>query len=93
MLEMTLTIHGKVQGVGFRYSVLEKIESLQIMVRGYILNKPNGTVEIKAQGDIESLKDVRRIAVEGNDKSKIRDIEEVIQEISEYTYDSFNVLS
>jgi len=91
MLEMILTIHGKVQGVGFRYSVIDNIESEQIIVRGYICNKPNGTVEIVAQGDIESLKDLRRIAVAGSDNSSIRDVEEVIQEIDEYTYDSFNI--
>jgi acylphosphatase len=91
MLEMILTIHGKVQGVGFRYSVIDNIESEQIIVRGYICNKPNGSVEIVAQGDIESLKDLRRIAVAGSDNSSIRDVEEVIQEIDEYTYDSFNI--
>lgn len=91
MLEMILTIHGKVQGVGFRYSVIDNIESEQIIVRGYICNKPNGTVEILAQGDIENLKDLRRIAVAGSDRSSIRDVEEVIQEIDEYTYDSFNI--
>ena len=60
-------------------------------VVGYIFNKPNGTVEIKAQGSIEALKDLRRFAVEGSSRSEVREIEEVFQEISEFTYDTFDI--
>lgn len=91
MLEMRLVIHGRVQGVGYRYSIIEKIESNQVMVRGYVFNNPNGTVEILAQGDIEALKDVRRFASQGSSNSLVREIEEVIQNISDYSYDSFNI--
>lgn len=88
---MKLVVHGRVQGVGYRYSIIDKIESFQVIVKGYVKNLPNGTVEILAQGDIEALKDVRRFASEGSSKSVVRDVEEVIQEISEATYDSFDV--
>ncbi len=91
MLEMTLIIHGSVQGVGYRYSIIEQIEENQTLVRGYVFNKPNGAVEILAQGDIEALKDVRRFASTGSARSMVREIEEIIQEISEYTYDSFDI--
>lgn len=91
MLEMTLTVNGRVQGVGYRYSIIEYIENNQLMVRGHIYNKPNGTVEIVAQGDIETLKDLRRFAVIGSDRSVVRDIEEAISELDEYTFDSFDI--
>ena len=91
MLQMKLTIHGRVQGVGYRYSIIEQIEDNQTMVRGYVYNMPNGTVEIIAQGNIEALKDVRRFASAGNAKSVVREIEEVIQEISQYEFDSFDI--
>lgn len=91
MLEMKLTIHGRVQGVGYRYSIIDQIEQYQTQVRGYIYNMPNGTVEILAQGDIEALKDVRRFASQGSDRSMVREIEEVIHEISSYDYDSFDI--
>jgi len=91
MLEMKLVVHGRVQGVGFRYNVIEQIESHQTQVRGYIYNMPNGTVEIVAQGDIEALKDVRRFASQGSLRSMVREIEEVIHEISSYDYDSFDI--
>lgn len=88
---MKLTVHGRVQGVGYRYSIIEQIEQNQTQVRGYIYNMPNGTVEILAQGDIEALKDIRRFASNGSIKSMVREIEEVIQEISDYKYDSFDI--
>jgi acylphosphatase len=91
MLEMTLIVHGRVQGVGYRYSIIEYLEQNQIIVKGYIYNHPNGTVEILAQGNIEALKDVRRFAVEGSSRSEVRQIEEVIQEVSESVYDSFDI--
>lgn len=91
MLEMKLIIHGRVQGVGYRYSILHHIEANQIMVRGYVINNPNGTVEIVGQGDIEALKDLRKAALEGSPNCQVREIEEVIQDIHEYTYDSFEI--
>lgn len=91
MLEMKLIIHGRVQGVGYRYSILNHIESEQIMVRGYVLNCPNGTVEIVGQGDIEALKDLRKAALKGSPNSQVREMEEVIQDIHEYSYDSFEI--
>jgi len=91
MLEMKLTIHGRVQGVGYRYSIIEQIESQQTMVKGYVYNMPNGAVEIIAQGSIEALKDVRRFAGTGSSECLVREIEEIIHEISEYGYDSFDI--
>lgn len=88
---MKLTIHGRVQGVGYRYSIIDQIEKNQTVVRGYVQNQANGTVRIIAQGDIEALKDIRRFALEGSGKSQVREIEEVIQELSEYTFDSFDI--
>ena len=91
MLEMKLIVHGRVQGVGYRYSIIDQIEKNQVIVRGYVFNRPNGTVEVIGQGDIESLKDLRRVVVEGSDRSEVREVEEVVQEISEYSYDSFEI--
>lgn len=90
---MKLTIHGSVQGVGYRYSIIDQIESNQTIVRGYVQNQPNGTVKIIAQGDIEALKDIRRFALEGSSRSSVREIEEVIQDITDYSFDSFDILS
>ena len=90
---MKLTVHGRVQGVGYRYSIIDQIESNQTIVRGFVSNLPNGTVKIVAQGDIEALKDVRRFALEGSSRSEVREIEEVIQEVPSFTYSSFEIIA
>lgn len=41
-------VHGLVQGVGFRYFVLNRAEELGL--RGYVRNRWNGTVEVVAEG-------------------------------------------
>ena len=41
--------HGRVQGVGFRYTALHVSRSHR--VAGYVRNMPNGTVELEAEGD------------------------------------------
>lgn len=56
-----LTISGRVQGVGFRYSAQQKAMELNLV--GWVKNKPDGTVELEVEGDrsyvseyIEALK-------------------------------------
>jgi len=48
-----LTIHGHVQGVGFRYYVKQKAEYLEIS--GFVKNLMNGNVYVEAEGDPEHL--------------------------------------
>lgn len=43
-----IIFHGRVQGVGFRYSVLQK--ALEHKVTGWVMNKDDGTVELEAEG-------------------------------------------
>lgn len=49
----TATIHGRVQGVGFRFYVQNKAISLN--VTGWTRNSPEGTVEILANGSLNNL--------------------------------------
>ncbi|MBS0001329.1 MAG: acylphosphatase [Cyclobacteriaceae bacterium] len=44
-----LTITGRVQGVGFRYSALQKAKEHNI--KGYVKNQYDGSVFIEAEGD------------------------------------------
>jgi acylphosphatase len=91
MLEIRLIVHGRVQGVGYRHSIISQIEEEQCMVKGYIWNKPNGDVEIVGQGTIEQLKDLRRYAVKGSSSSSVREVEETLNEIAVVEYDSFEI--
>ncbi len=48
-----LTVHGVVQGVGFRRFALR--EAKRFGVTGWVRNLPDHTVEIEAQGDNDSI--------------------------------------
>jgi acylphosphatase len=50
---VTLTIHGHVQGVGFRYFVMQN--ALNYGINGFVKNQLNGNVYIEAEGQPEML--------------------------------------
>ena len=50
-----IIVQGIVQGVGYRFFVIEKAREYKL--RGYVRNLPNGTVEVMAEGDKGMLQD------------------------------------
>lgn len=48
-----LEIHGRVQGVGFRWYVVEKARELGLA--GWVKNRPDGKVELAAAGTRDAL--------------------------------------
>lgn len=63
-----LVIRGRVQGVGFRYFVLRRAESLGLA--GWVRNRPDGAVEAEAEGPRTALE--RLIEAVGNGPSGAR---------------------
>jgi DNA ligase D-like protein (predicted 3'-phosphoesterase) len=47
------TVRGRVQGVGFRESVRHR--ALELALRGWVRNEPDGTVEVHAEGPPDAL--------------------------------------
>ena len=47
------SVHGRVQGVGFRYATLHKARELGVV--GYVRNAWDGTVEVVAEGPADAL--------------------------------------
>ena len=46
-------VHGRVQGVGFRYFVLDSVADLKLT--GWVRNRRDGAVEVLAEGPHEHL--------------------------------------
>lgn len=46
-------IRGRVQGVGYRYFARQRAEALR--VSGFVRNQPDGSVEVRAEGDPTAL--------------------------------------
>ena len=46
-------ISGRVQGVGFRY--FTELQARELNIHGYVKNRPDGRVEVHAEGDKDHL--------------------------------------
>jgi acylphosphatase len=93
MLQMTLTIKGKVQRVGFRYSVVDFVLSNKLPLVGHVRNLPDGSVRVLAQGDIESLKELHRFCTKGPPCSEVREVSEDLISVKNLDYSEFSALT
>ncbi|MDR3673403.1 MAG: acylphosphatase [Holophaga sp.] len=50
-------VHGRVQGIGYRYSVRREAQALELA--GWVRNEPDGTVTGEAGGDFSRLEAFR----------------------------------
>jgi acylphosphatase len=73
MTRIKITVHGLVQGVGFRYHTRRK--ALQLGLTGYVKNKSDGTVEIVADGTSELLQELIDWAQVGSPKAQVDRLE------------------
>jgi acylphosphatase len=64
-----LDVSGRVQGVGFRWFVVERARELRLA--GWVKNRPDGSVEIAAAGDPPSLELLEAAVVAGPDGAQV----------------------
>ncbi len=89
---MTLIIHGKVQRVGFRYSVVDFVLTQKLPIVGHVRNMPDGSVHVLAQGDIESLKELHRFCTKGPPRAEVREVSQDLVQVNKADYSDFVVL-
>lgn len=89
---MTLIIKGKVQRVGFRYSVVDFVLSNNLPIVGHVRNMPDGSVHVLAQGDIEALKELHRFCTKGPPRAEVREVQEDLIQINKAEFSDFVVL-
>ena len=63
MIRRRLIVHGRVQGVGFRWAIARAAESRG--VSGWAANRADGTVEAVLEGDPDAVESVLRLSREG----------------------------
>ena len=80
-------VHGRVQGVGFRYSAVREAHRLRI--NGWVRNASNGDVEVWAEGTPEKLASFLGWLKKGPQFSRIDSVDTVEKNCKGY-YD-FNV--
>jgi acylphosphatase len=89
MSAIKISVHGMVQGVGYR--ALVRGIALRMGIKGYAKNMPDGSVEVFAMGEGESLKEfLKAINVDTEHGPQVHKIEiESSEDID--AYDSFYV--
>jgi acylphosphatase len=68
-----LIVHGRVHGVGFRVSVAAAARSRG--VSGWVRNRPDGTVEVVAEGESEQVESLARFCEEGPRHARVARVE------------------
>lgn len=90
---MTLIIKGKVQRVGFRYSVVDFVLTSKLPIVGHVRNMPDGSVHVLAQGDIEALKELHRFCTKGPPRAEVREVTQDLEQISKAGFAEFSVVA
>lgn len=93
MLQMTLIIKGKVQRVGFRYSVADFVNHSALKIVGQVRNMPDGSVHVIAQGDIEALKELHRFCTKGPPRAEVREVNQDLIQINSPDFSEFQILA
>jgi acylphosphatase len=57
-IRLSAVIHGRVQGVGFRWTVQTLARELGLT--GYVANRPDGAVEVQAEGRPDRLAELEK---------------------------------
>ncbi|MCB0804572.1 MAG: acylphosphatase [Bacteroidales bacterium] len=85
---INLTVHGKVHGVGFRFSCMEA--AYKYKVKGFVKNNSDGTVYIEAEGQEDYLEDFRKWCYKGPVWARVHKVEE--SEGACKDYESFEIV-
>jgi acylphosphatase len=72
MKSVRIILHGKVQGVGFRYYAYRK--AMEHQIRGFARNSYDGSVLIEATGTEESLEEFIDWCSEGPPRAQVEKI-------------------
>ena len=78
MIRRRLIVHGRVQGVGFRWAIARAAESRG--VAGWAQNRADGTVEAVLEGEPDAVESVVRVSKEGPRGAQVDRVEVVEEE-------------
>ena len=78
MIRRRLLVHGRVQGVGFRWFVRAAARSRG--VAGWAANRPDGTVEVVLEGERDAVGSLERLVREGPHGAEVERLEAADEE-------------
>jgi len=74
-MRVHLVVRGRVQGVGFRWFVREMAEDLRLA--GWVRNRPDGAVEVTAEGPAVAIDRLRAALAEGPPGASVTAVDDV----------------
>jgi acylphosphatase len=74
-MQLHVVVRGRVQGVGFRWFVRESARQLNLA--GWVLNLPDGSVEVAADGSDESIHALRDALADGPPGANVRSVDDL----------------
>jgi acylphosphatase len=72
LASLQATVHGRVQGVFFRSFVQRWAEQLKLT--GYVRNLPDGTVEVRAEGERQQLEKLADYLRQGPPPARVSNV-------------------
>ena len=72
MESIHLEVSGRVQGVGFRWFVVQEARRLQLS--GWVRNRPDGKVEIAASGSADALAELESAVTDGPPGAQVQKV-------------------
>lgn len=81
MIAKRLTIHGRVQGVGFRAWMVAT--AIRLALAGWVRNRPDGTVEALVEGNAAAVEELLRLCRRGPPAASVTLIHEDLVEPEE----------
>lgn len=72
-ISYTVRVHGRVQGVGFRYSTQRQAERLG--VRGWVRNEPDGSVSVECEGPRSAVEQFLAYLKEGPPMAHVENVD------------------
>lgn len=80
--ELHAYVRGRVQGVGFRYYVVE--EALALGLRGYARNEYDGSLEVLAQGPRRALERLESLLWRGPSAARVSEVQTTWRQPTEH---------
>jgi acylphosphatase len=77
MESIHLEVSGRVQGVGFRWFVVEKARRLRLS--GWVRNRPDGKVELAASGSAAALAELESAVTSGPPGAQVQTVTRLAQ--------------
>lgn len=68
-----IVVHGRVQGVFFRASIREA--AVRVGVSGWAINRPDGTVAIRLEGEPSAVASVERFCEMGPEGARVESVD------------------